>query len=66
MSDQATADKVLLLANAAADAYLTVEGSANLNSNPRLEQYILTNDRGLHDWHRAWMDGIYTSGKGTE
>ncbi|HUT34624.1 MAG TPA: hypothetical protein VNE39_14140 [Planctomycetota bacterium] len=55
--------KILLLANAQKGAWLTVEGSANLNSNPRLEQYVITNHRGLHDWHRAWMDAIWTSGK---
>ncbi|HUX15944.1 MAG TPA: hypothetical protein VMW52_05690, partial [Phycisphaerae bacterium] len=58
--------KILLLANAHKGAWLTVEGSANLNSNPRLEQYVITNDRGLHDWHRAWMDAIWTSQKGTQ
>lgn len=35
--------KVLLLADDAGN-YLTCEGSANLTSNPRLEQYVITND----------------------
>ena len=50
--------KVLLLANAKRKTWLTVESSANLTSNPRLEQYVITNDRGLHDFHRGWMDEI--------
>jgi len=48
--------KVLLMANADAGQWLTVEGSANLTSNPRTEQYVVTNDRGLYDFHRGWMD----------
>jgi len=50
--------KVLLLANG--DAWLTVEGSANLTSNPRLEQYVVTNDRSLYEFHRAWMEEAFT------
>lgn len=37
---------------------VTVEGSANLTSHPRLEQHIVTNDRGLYDFHRTWMEEI--------
>ncbi len=48
--------KVLLLANEKSDTWLTVEGSANLTANPRCEQYVVTNDRDLHDFHRQWMD----------
>lgn len=55
--------KVLLLCNAASGTYITVEGSANLNSNPRLEQYVITNERGLHDFHRAWMEEALASRK---
>jgi hypothetical protein len=32
------------------------EGSANLRTNKNLEQFTLTNDAALHDWHAAWMD----------
>jgi len=52
--------KVLLLNNPDRNAWLTVEGSANLTSNPRLEQYIITNDRGLYEFHRGWMDEVFT------
>jgi hypothetical protein len=48
--------KVLLLANVRKKTWLTIEGSANLTSNPRLEQAVITNDRKLHDFHLAWMD----------
>lgn len=53
--------KVLLLANATAGHWLTVEGSANFNSNPRMEQYVITNDRALHDFHREWMEEALTA-----
>jgi len=46
--------KVLLLQQGS--TFLTVEGSANLTANPRLEQYILTNDRGVYELHQGWMD----------
>lgn len=48
--------KVLLLDDPDGEHYLTVEGSANLTSNPRLEQYAVTNHRGLWTWHHAWME----------
>jgi hypothetical protein len=51
--------KVLLLDNAGTGVWLTVEGSANLTSNPRLEQYVLTNDRGLYEFHRGWMEEMF-------
>lgn len=53
--------KVLLLANADKGAWLTVEGSANLTANPRLEQYVLTNDRPLYEFHRGWMEEMFTT-----
>jgi len=49
--------KVLLLADDAGN-YLTCEGSANLTSNPRLEQYVITNDRSLYEFHREWMEEL--------
>jgi len=48
--------KLLLLSNAKARHYLTVEGSANLTANPRAEQYALTNDRRLHAFYRRWFE----------
>ena len=48
--------KVLLLSSARKNLWLAVEGSANLTSNPRLEQYTLTNARDLYRFHREWME----------
>ena len=52
--------KVLLVSNAASDTYMTCEGSANLTANPRLEQYVFTNDRTLYEFHRTWMEECLT------
>jgi len=51
--------KVLLLSDG--KTCLTVEGSANLTSNPRLEQSVLTNCPELHAFHRAWMEDIFAA-----
>ena len=53
--------KVLLLDNPATGIYLVVEGSANLTSNPRTEQYTLTHDQGLHTFHREWMNEVLSA-----
>lgn len=53
--------KVLLIANEKKDAWFTVEGSANLNANPRFEQYVLVNDRQLFEFHRGWMEEVFQS-----
>jgi len=53
--------KVLLLDNPDRDAYLTVVGSANLTGNPRVENYVITNDRELHRFHSGWMDEILSA-----
>lgn len=52
--------KVLLLASD--PHYITIEGSANFTSNPRLEQYTMTNDRALYEFHRAWMEEMLGHG----
>ena len=36
--------------------FITIEGSANWTSNPRIEQFTVSNDRGLHDFHSRWID----------
>lgn len=35
-----------------------VETSANVNTNPRTEQGVITLDKGLMDFYRAYFDGI--------
>ncbi len=52
--------KVLLLNNPNKNAWLTIEGSANLTGNPRLEQYVITNDRRLYEFHRDWFEEAFT------
>ncbi|MGH8743379.1 MAG: hypothetical protein ACREUY_03785 [Burkholderiales bacterium] len=37
---------------------LALEGSANLRTNGNWEQFVLINDRQLHNWHAAWIDGL--------
>ena len=39
-----------------AQNYITIEGSANWTSNPRIEQFTVSNDRGLHDFHSRWIN----------
>ena len=43
--------------------WLTVEGSANFTANPRVEQYVFTNDRGLYEFHTEWMNKLADAGK---
>lgn len=35
---------------------MVFEGSANLRTNRSREQLMMTRDRGVHDWHAAWID----------
>lgn len=48
--------KILLLRNEARGDYLSIEGSANLTSNPRTEQYCITNDQALWTFYRDWFE----------
>lgn len=38
--------------------YFTIECSANLNTNPRNEQAVITIDQGLHDFYKEYYDKI--------
>jgi len=49
--------KLILLGNK--DCKLVIEGSANLTANPRAEQFILTNHKGLYDFNRDWMEDMF-------
>jgi hypothetical protein len=50
--------KVMTLAFAGG-ARLSIEGSANLCSNGSArEQFAVTHDAALHDWHAGWIDGL--------
>lgn len=35
-----------------------IETSANINTNPRTEQGVVTIDRGLYEFYKAYFDGI--------
>jgi len=50
--------KVALLGNAETDTWIVVEGSANWTANPRIEQNVVSNDRELFEFHRAWMESV--------
>ena len=52
--------KLMMIENPARDAYITIVGSANLTANPRLEIYVITNDRPLYDFHREWVEEVLT------
>ena len=49
----------------APDDALVFEGSANLRTNKNIEQLAIHRDRGLHDWHAEWIDGV-TNRHGTK
>mgnify|MGYP003148193243 CR=1 FL=1 len=53
--------KIFLLAWPEADLWIACESSANFSDNPRMENYMLTNDRPLYDFHRAWIEDILKS-----
>lgn len=37
---------------------IVIEGSANFTANPRIEQYVMTNDERLYEFHREWMEVV--------
>lgn len=45
----------------ASGGVMVFEGSANLRTNRSREQLMMTRDRGLHDWHAAWIDEAIAS-----
>ena len=50
--------KITLASNAAEAYYLTVESSANVNTNPRIEQSTIHANRDLHAFYLEFFDGI--------
>lgn len=50
--------KVILAGNRELDYWLTMEGSANVNTNPRIEQTTISNDKPLFDFYSEFFDGI--------
>ena len=50
--------KITLASNASEAYYLTVESSANVNTNPRIEQSTIHASRNLHAFYLEFFDGI--------
>lgn len=57
--------KVTLCANHAEGYYVVVESSANVNTNPRIEQACVTRSKELFDFYRDFFDGIKSIDKET-
>jgi hypothetical protein len=56
--------KVTLAANAAQNYFLTIESSANVNTNPRIEQTTITNDAELYAFYLDFYSQIKSIDKG--
>lgn len=50
--------KVILASNTADDYHLVMEGSANVNTNPRVEQTAITRSASLLDFYRDFYHGL--------
>lgn len=55
--------KIILACNEDDSAYYTLESSANVNTNPRIEQSCLTRNRDLFEFYRDFYAGIKSVGK---
>jgi hypothetical protein len=42
----------------------SLEGSANLRTNSNREQFALTHDEAVHDWHARWIDDLVRQHEG--
>ena len=45
---------------------IVVEGSANCNMNPRVEQSVVTVSSKLYDFYRQYMDDLFSVEDGKE
>ena len=50
--------KVTLASNAAEGYYIAIESSANVNTNPRIEQSAIHNNQDLHAFYLEFFSGI--------
>ena len=48
--------KIMLMKNS--DMDLVIESSANVNTNPRMEQTAIHNDKGLYDFYNDFFAGV--------
>lgn len=53
----------ILLAKMRNGTSYVCESSANLRSSINVEQFVLTNDRPLYDFHRTWIDDLLDHGQ---
>jgi len=58
--------KVTLASNYADDYHLVVEGSANVNTNPRIEQAAIHCGRELFDFYREFFNGLRSIDRSTK
>jgi hypothetical protein len=58
--------KIALMHAQSGRDWIVFEGSANWTANPRLENFVITNDRGLFKFHQAWMDDMLRLSKDGE
>jgi hypothetical protein len=47
-----------LASNAGEGYYLAIESSANVNTNPRIEQTVVHADRAVHDFYQEFFHGL--------
>jgi hypothetical protein len=50
--------KVTLMANHASQTHLVIESSANVNTNPRIEQSTIHHSAELHAFYKEFFDGL--------
>ena len=39
--------------------YYIITGSGNFNTNARIEQYTIRNNKGLYNFYKQWMDSLW-------
>lgn len=50
--------KIMLMGGGSSKMDLVIESSANVNTNPRMEQTAIHNDKGLYDFYSEFFDGV--------
>jgi len=48
----------IIAAHTENDDYFVIEGSGNLSSNARIEQYLFENRRESFEFHKTWMEDV--------
>ena len=50
--------KIMLMSGGTSGMDLVIESSANVNTNPRMEQTAIHNDKGLYDFYSEFFSGV--------